>query len=388
MRRTKKGLYIIFIVLFLLSVSVGYAFVSETLSINGTTEIYKNTWDIHFENITLKNGSVSSTNPPIIDNTKLKINFSCDLNEPGDFYQFTIDVVNTGTLDAMIDSVVKTPELTEAQKKYLDYTIFYENGEEITSKQLIKVDSFVRLIVRVEYILDITKEDLPTTAESLNLGFTVNYLQSDGTGIEVDNNGKIVKIISGDGTNLGDEVCIGNECFNVIGTDGDNVKLFAKHNLNVGNQQLIKYGSITAIENPTGMQDENSKASHLSSTMPLIGITPFTTQAKQKYSGSFIETYFDNYASKLETLYNINVLGIEMLKYDDLPKYGCSIQPPITCADSPHDWLFTSAYWIYGQENQYCYYIYGNNGFNLITCSLDNFAGARPVIIISNSYLN
>lgn len=48
---------------------------------------------------------------------------------PGEFYEFTVDVVNEGSIDAMIDSVVKTPELTSAQAKYIKYEISYENGE-------------------------------------------------------------------------------------------------------------------------------------------------------------------------------------------------------------------------------------------------------------------
>ena len=37
-----------------------------------------------------------------------------------------VDVVNSGSIDAMIDSIIKTPELTESQKKYIDYYIEFE----------------------------------------------------------------------------------------------------------------------------------------------------------------------------------------------------------------------------------------------------------------------
>ena len=51
---------------------------------------------------------------------KLNINFDVSLALPGDFYQFTFEVVNDGTIGAMVDSIVKTPELTEEQKKYIN----------------------------------------------------------------------------------------------------------------------------------------------------------------------------------------------------------------------------------------------------------------------------
>ena len=41
-------------------------------------------------------------------------------------------------------------------------------------------------------------------------------------------------IVSGNLETVGSEVCLGKECFYVIGNDGNNVKLFAKYNLLIG----------------------------------------------------------------------------------------------------------------------------------------------------------
>ena len=89
----------------------------------------------------------------------------------------------------MIDSISKTPNLTTAQQKYLNYVVEYQNGEAITTKQMVKANNFVRLKVRVEYKKDLTEDDLPTTTDNLTLGFTLNYIQADNAGIEVPNNG-------------------------------------------------------------------------------------------------------------------------------------------------------------------------------------------------------
>ena len=148
---------------------------------------------------------------PTIDNDT-KIDFEVKLNLPGDFYEFTVDVVNNGTIDAMIQDVVKEPELNENQKKYLNYIIEYENGEEVTTKQLVEKESFVRLKVKVELRKDIDPSDLPEVGDVLYLSFTVNYQQADNTGVSVKDNGiKVKPVASGDINEIGTIVTIGDQ---------------------------------------------------------------------------------------------------------------------------------------------------------------------------------
>ena len=132
MIKKKRQIYFFIFLITLLSLSVGYSALNSVLIITGTSAIQKNTWNINFENIKVRNGSVEATIEPIVENNT--INFSFVLDKRGDFYEFTIDVVNSGTLDAMISSIVKTQELNEEQKKYLNYTISYDNGDEILEK--------------------------------------------------------------------------------------------------------------------------------------------------------------------------------------------------------------------------------------------------------------
>lgn len=57
---------------------------------------------MHFENITVQDGSIEAT----IAEDKTTINYEMELLEPGDFYIFTVDMVNSGSIDAMIDEVL------------------------------------------------------------------------------------------------------------------------------------------------------------------------------------------------------------------------------------------------------------------------------------------
>ena len=260
--KKNRGLYVILILTILFGVSVGYAVLSKTLNITGNSLVKQNTWDVHFENVIVTRGSVEAITLPTIDNTALSVNFNFFLNLPGDFYEFTVEVHNDGSIDAMIDSITKTPELTDEQNKYMNYIIEYQNGEQITSNQLIKKDEFVRLKVRVEYRSDVREEDMPSTQETINFGFVLNYVQSDDKGTVVINNGvKVEPTANGALDEIGTIVTIGTEQFYTIGTEGENVKLLSMYNLYVGNEctsnsptSCIPYG-----EEADGMQNPDMR---------------------------------------------------------------------------------------------------------------------------------
>ena len=248
-------LSIVMICVFILTIA--YAALNAVLEINGNAEVVASTWDIKLANPIVTSGSVNSNLPTILSNKEAS--FTATLNIPGEFYEFTIDVVNNGSIDAMIDSVTKTPTLSEKQAKYLNYIVEYQNGESINTKQLVEANSFVRLKVKVEFRKDLVASDLPSTTEELDLAFTVNYVQSDdsNTNVSIDNNGKLIKVVSGDGTKTSDEVCIGDECFYVISSTEETVTMLARYNLYVGN--TFDGSTVTLLSEPTGIQDKNAK---------------------------------------------------------------------------------------------------------------------------------
>ena len=188
MRSSNKKVYIVLIIVALIGITIGYAVINTTLNINGKSNISKNTWDVYFDNVIVNAGSVEAVEIPTVS-SKTTVDFEVGLNLPGDYYEFTVDVVNDGTIDAMIESIEKFPELSEEQAKYLNYTVTYENGEAITTKQLVKKEEFVRLKVRVELRKDIDPSDLPEVGDVLYLRFTVNYQQADNNGVSVIDNG-------------------------------------------------------------------------------------------------------------------------------------------------------------------------------------------------------
>ena len=113
--KKKRNLIIIGIFLLLFCVSIGSAYLKERLRVNGTTNIEKNSWVIYFDKAIEKEGSVEATKELKIDDTKTTIDFGIILNKPGDFYEFDVNVVNDGSVDAMIDTIVQ--EGIEDKKK-------------------------------------------------------------------------------------------------------------------------------------------------------------------------------------------------------------------------------------------------------------------------------
>ena len=391
MRNKNKKVYFVLILIVLFGISVGYAAISRTLSITGNSVVEKNTWDIHFENIQIKNGSVTATKEPTLENSNTTVNFSFMLDLPGDYYEFTVDAVNRGTIDAMIESITKTPELTTEQAKYLNYEIEYENGEQITSKQLIKKNSFVRIKVHVEYIKDITIVDLPTVNQNLNLGFTVNCVQGDSFGISVENNG--VLEISADGSldEIGTIVTIGTEKFYTIGIEGDNVKLLSMYNLYVGGEYNVDTKIWTAYgEEATGKQDEN-----MLGFKPRIslrkGTTGFSSDEQKgenysSYTGSIVEKYVNNYKTLLENNYGIVVLEARLITYSELTNTETFACEEYDYCSKKYPWIYLTSYWTGSAQNATGVWRIDTHGrFDCNDYKSDYYLGVRPVIIVAKS---
>ena len=180
----KASTIIWFVFIMFLFMGVGYAYLNATLSITGTGKVTKTVWDVHFDNLNVTDGSVTAeTEADITSDTTVE--FAATLEEPGDFYEFTVDVVNSGTMDAMIDGFTISPELTSDQEKYLEYKVTYLDGGELEEKQKLAVGSSEIIKVRFKYIENEDKTNYPTEDQQFTIEFTMTYTQADETAIDV-----------------------------------------------------------------------------------------------------------------------------------------------------------------------------------------------------------
>ena len=317
-------------------------------------------------NVRFNSRSVTKIEPTITDKTT--VSFSTTLTNPGEFYEFTIDVVNDGSIDAMIDSVTKTPELSATQSKYLNYIIEYQNGESINTKQLVSKKSFVRLKVKLEFRKDITASDLPKQSETVNLSFKVNYVQSDSTGVNVLDNGVWhLTIVSGDLDTKGSEVAIGDEHFYIMSSNETSVIMLAK--MNITKDDIPRQSSdVSAIEFSSTAYWEN------------------VSNGTYVYNhNSSIYNYVENYRAYLES-YGATIEDARLITLEELEMLGCS-KSNSTCSNAP-DWVYGTSYWTGSNSDGSLYHLLKNSRLYHFVHSMTDWCGMRPVIIVSKGNVN
>ena len=89
-----------------LGLTVAFAALSQTLTINGSAAVNTASWDIHFEKTSGKETKVKGAatfTEPTLSGTTIE-NFSATLTKPGDSVIYYFDIVNNGTVDAVVSS--------------------------------------------------------------------------------------------------------------------------------------------------------------------------------------------------------------------------------------------------------------------------------------------
>ena len=391
--RKTLSLVLCLILVCVFTLTIAYSALSAVLTINGNARVSAANWDIYLNNPRVTSGSATTNVPEI--KTSSTLEFETTLNMPGDFYEFVVDVVNGGDIDAMIENVVKTPDLTAEQAKFLKYEVSYQNGEAITTKQLLAKDTTMPIKVRIEYRKDLNNTDLPTGQVVLDLALTLEYVQSDGTGNSVTNNGMIKPVANGDINEIGTIVTIGSEQFYVIGSEGNNVKLLAMYNLYVGgyydhkNYRIVPYGN-----DATGIQDSTMKG--INSGSGTFGVTyyseeEFQGETRYSYNGSIVEMYVNNYVDILENRFNVEIEESRLITKEELKDentFGCVFEE--YCTNTKYPWIYSTSYWTCSKTDYSSIDIavMYNSGFFYDDYDSGPVFGVRPVIFISKDYFN
>ena len=134
------------VILLILCMGLGFAYLSSGLDIKMNTKLVANSWDVYFDNIQVIDGSVSATTPTITNKTT--VDYSVTFEKPGDYYEFTVDAVNDGTIDVMVESITMT-QLENSYLRYIHYKITYdEEDEEIEIKQRMFLKQKEELLIK------------------------------------------------------------------------------------------------------------------------------------------------------------------------------------------------------------------------------------------------
>lgn len=141
-------------------------------------------WNVYFDNIEVTQGSVSAEQEAtIIGSSRSEITYDVTLGLPGDFYEFTVDIVNDGTVDAMIDQV-GINRLTEAQKKYMTYGVTYSDGMEVKENDLLRAGTTEKIRVRLAFKDEVASIDMPGESAALTLVLNTSYVQADENAVD------------------------------------------------------------------------------------------------------------------------------------------------------------------------------------------------------------
>ena len=99
--RRVKALSIVALLITIVGLTVAFAAMSRTLTINGTATMDTARWNIHFANITNNKVHAATVNSAQITG-ETTITYGVTLTKPGDKAEIEFDVVNSGDIDAYI----------------------------------------------------------------------------------------------------------------------------------------------------------------------------------------------------------------------------------------------------------------------------------------------
>ena len=99
--RRVKALSIVALLIAVVGLTVAFAAMSRTLTINGTATMDTARWNIHFANITNNKVHAATVNSAQITG-ETTITYGVTLTKPGDKAEIEFDVVNSGDIDAYI----------------------------------------------------------------------------------------------------------------------------------------------------------------------------------------------------------------------------------------------------------------------------------------------
>ena len=176
-----RALYIVLSLFLLVGVSIAYAALAVNLGIpvNGIKEIERPDWNIEFQNLKVVTGSVNAVRPATILDSKTDIVYSVRLNNPGEFYGFIVDVVNTGSMDAKLYDIIST-KLNSTQLRYLNYSVRYIDNSEIKINDTLdsKESKTIKVIVKFKDSSELDPEDLPSNGAVLDFEYKLIYIEA------------------------------------------------------------------------------------------------------------------------------------------------------------------------------------------------------------------
>ena len=184
MKKNRNKLTLVLIVAVLI-ISIGYAVLTTVFNVNSSVSLSKISFNVHFDNVVVSDDNkaeVTEGNGARITNeAKTEITFAVSLKKLGDYYSFTTDIVNEGSIPGKIKSI-NLNGLTDSQKKFLKYDVYYsDSARDIKPGDYIGPESSKNITFDLTYDLDddISNDDMPT--DDITVQCTLAIEMENGT---------------------------------------------------------------------------------------------------------------------------------------------------------------------------------------------------------------
>lgn len=169
-RKDARNVLMVALVVAILIMSVGYAALSQRLTVNGTATIGDAQWkvritDIAFDeansNVTT-DASTQSLDPAesATGEGSTGAKFNVTLGAPGDKAVYTVTVKNLGTIDAELDAVTDLTEINDADPADIKFTVIPADD----NADILAADGTHTYTVIVEWI-STQNQEVPTVTE-------------------------------------------------------------------------------------------------------------------------------------------------------------------------------------------------------------------------------
>ncbi len=399
--RRIKVLSLVALIVAVLGLTIAFAALSQTLTINGRASMGSSQWDVHFENLSNANitGDATEVSKPQITDGGITVNnMNVSLVKPKDKVEYTVEIVNDGSITAKVEKIQMT-ELTEEQSKYLEFYANYSDGRSVSESDILEPNQREVVKIVIGFKEDLTAEDLPKETTTIDLSLTIDYVQSDDKeeGDIPTTTTPVSKTYE-----VGEEISLGEEHFYVISDNGDTVTALAKYNLLVGNMYTSEFNGL--IEETTegyGIQNEN--ATGAINYPYYVGTVAFSTTKYWSYSSSrpdldYGKSYpaevYDSNSNLYQYVQNYQKYllnngymstNARLLTMNEAIILGCSSN----CSAAP-EWLTSTWFWLStAQEDSKIYFITKLKSFGSVNYYYheSRYFGIRPVITISKSEL-
>lgn len=354
-------------------IAIGFASISTTLIINGTFKINSNPedFDIYFSKVSLN----SLSKPNFISDDGHNINFTTDdLKKVGDRAIIDYEITNNSrNYDAQISiscDYEANAYLTieNSFKKRLTEATHTESGALSVTLNKASIEEREYMITCTIEATAIEREEIPKER---------------------------CRLITGDGTNIGDMVRCGGEQFYIIEITGEKIKMLSQYNLLVGNQADYQDEQwiITPLPITSGIQDVTAGAWHHNGTdyiTPFIGVTKFGDSVN--FEESYLIPYLTDYQNYLTNNFQVGNMSISIISKEELVSLGCSVNGNSgNCLSSPYPWVYTTSYWTKTPSEevpQNLWLVDSNGGFNgYYNHNYQNYGGVRPVVTLTTDVL-